>query len=462
MLLWKDVRTQSAAVQQMAPDWQLVEDLLGGTRAMRAAAERHLPKWPAEDKESYKFRLSVSVLFPAYYRTISVLVGKPFAKSLTIGDDVPPRVAALLEDVDLMGANLDVFASRIAFDALAYGLCGILVDMPAVPAHRTLADEIAARTRPYFLHIRPQQILGWRIGPGGTQVEQLRLLEVVAEPDGEFGERAVEQVRVLEPGRWRTFRKALNSDVAVESGGGPTTMPVVPFVPVYGRKTGQMTATPPMLDLAFTNIEHYQSASDQQTILHVARVPLLFGRMLSDIPISIGPGSLVNANDAHADLRYVEHSGAAIEAGRRALLDLEDRMRQIGAELLVIKPGNITESQTLADNEQGSCDLQRITQSVERSLDEALALMGQWIGEPAGGHVTIFRDFGAATLAEASAELLAGMESRRAISRKTLFGELKRRGILGPEFNIDAEIAEVGALSPVANDATQAAAAATE
>ena len=110
------------------------------------------------------------------------------------------------------------------------------------------------------------------------------------------------------------------------------------------------------------------------------------------------------------DVKYVEHSGKAIEAGRISILDLEDRMRQTGAELLVIKPGNTTEVQTLADNEQGMCDLQRIVQSLEDALDQALTLMGLWVGETETGHVTIYSDFGAATLAEASAKLLFDMQ----------------------------------------------------
>ena len=151
-------------------------------------------------------------------------------------------------------------------------------------------------------------------------------------------------------------------------------------MPVYGKRLGYMQATPPLLELAYTNVEHWQSKSDQQNILHVARVPILFARMLGE-----------------GDLKYVEHTGAAIEAGRLSILDLEDRMRQAGAELLVSKPGNVTESQTLADNEQGACALQKIATNVEEAADQALQLMADWVTELEGGHITIFKDFGAAT-----------------------------------------------------------------
>ena len=47
-----------------------------------------------------------------------------------------------------------------------------------------------------------------------------------------------------------------------------------------------------MIDLAWLNLAHWQSASDQRHILHVARVPFLFGRGLSE-----GEIDLLLAND---------------------------------------------------------------------------------------------------------------------------------------------------------------------
>jgi dTDP-glucose pyrophosphorylase len=116
-------------------------------------------------------------------------------------------------------------------------------------------------------------------------------------------------------------------------------------------------------------------------------------------------------------------------------------MRQIGAELLVIKPGHATQVQVMAENEQQMCDLQRIVQGMEDGLDQALDLMGQWIGEKSGGHVTIYSDFGAATLAEASAALLFEMKADGSLSHATLLTEMKRRGIISPDVDIKAEIA---------------------
>jgi hypothetical protein len=437
------VRKTATAVDKMAEDWTLVDAVMGGTKAMRAAGKTYLPQWPREDAESYRARLATATFFPAYGRTVSVLTGKPFSKQLSYGEDIPPAILELLEDVDLQGRNLHAFAADLAAEALAYGLCGILVDCPTNPGAKTLADEQKAGIRPYFVHIRHSAILGWKTekSGGAVRLSQLRLLESVEEQDGDFGTKVIEQVRVLEPGKWSTWRKTKpdDPDSWAEHESGITTIDVIPFVAIYGRRDEFMIGCAPMIELAHANVEHWQSKSDQQTILHVARVPVLFTKDIGTAEITVGGASFINASSKDADVKYVEHSGAAIEAGRQSILDLEDRMRQTGAELLVIKPGHATQVQVMAENEQGMCDLQRIAEGMEDSLDQALALMAQWKKEATGGHVTIYKDFGAATLAEASAELLYKMRSSGSLSELTLLNECKRRGILSPDLDVKAE-----------------------
>ncbi|MEI9746137.1 DUF4055 domain-containing protein, partial [Enterobacter ludwigii] len=125
---------------------------------------------------------------------------------------------------------------------------------------------------------------------GRETITHLRFVEYVqkSDPENEFSEETIEQVRVLDIGRWRIYQERQEETtgekkwVLVEE--GKTSLKKIPFVPVYGNKTGFMLATPPLAELAFMNVEHWQTKSDQQTILHVARVPILFGRQLGDAP----------------------------------------------------------------------------------------------------------------------------------------------------------------------------------
>ncbi len=448
------VRKQSTEAAKLSENYELISALLEGTSAMRAAGKVRLPQWPGEDDTTYKLRLAVATLFPAFQRTVEVLGAKPFSKPVAFGGDVPEKLKDWCQDVDRNGSNLHAFLSAVCDEALAYGFSGILVDYPPTrdesdqPLYPTKAAEDAAGVRPYFVQIHPRNILGWRKDSMG--LSQLRLLEVESVEDGEFATMDIEQVRVLRRGSWQIWRKAESAgkEAWIIHSHGRTTLKRIAFVPVNAKYPGSMVARPPLLELAHANVEHWQSKSDQQNILHVARVPILFAKMLGEGGITVGAGSAVKSESPDGDLKFVEHTGAAIEAGRVSILDLEDRMRQAGAELLVIKPGNITESQTHADNEQGSSALQKIAGNVEDAADQALQLMAEWVNEPEGGHVTVYKDFGAATLAEAGAELLFKGASTGLLSAESYFNELKRRGILSPDLDWEAEQERILSATP--------------
>jgi hypothetical protein len=203
-----------------------------------------------------------------------------------------------------------------------------------------------------------------------------------------------------------------------------------------------------LLELAHQNVEHWQSSSDQQTILHVARVPILtvIGAG-EDTQITVGASSAVKLPQ-DADMKFVEHSGAAISAGKESLKDLEERMRNTGAEMLVLKPGEVTATQTKADNEANKCTLQRITEIFEDAIDQCLQFAADWVGEKTGGSVSLFKDFGAATLSDASAQLVLSMQQGGIITKKTLIKEQQRRGVLSPDIDPDDELEEVSNEGP--------------
>lgn len=438
------VAKRSAAACEMQEHLPMILALLGGTSAMRKAGAKFLPKWPQEEQEAYNCRLGVTTLFPAFNRTVEVLSAKPFSKALTLGDDVPSRLKTWCDDIDLQGRNLQAFAASLCEDLMGPGFCGVLVDYPPAEGVRTQADEAAAGVRPYFVHVKVGNVLGWKakVVNGAWVLMQLRLMECTTEDDGPYGEKVIEQVRVLEPGKWELWRKRKDQAGAEEwflHLEGVTTLKEIPFVPLYGKRIAFMVGAAPLLDLAFMNIEHWQSKSDQQNILHVARVPIL--AVIGDEEkksVTVGSTSAVHI-PLGGDMKFVEHTGKAIEAGRLSLLDLEDRMRQAGAELLVIKPANQTQVQTLSDNEQGRCAMQRIAEDLEDGIDQALQLMAEWVGEKSGGHVTIFKDFGALSLAEASGELLLKSAQTGKLSDETYRSELKRRGTLSPDVDEEEE-----------------------
>jgi hypothetical protein len=232
---------------------------------------------------------------------------------------------------------------------------------------------------------------------------------------------------------------------------GTTTLTEIPFVPFYGVRDGFMCGKPALLDLAYLNVKHWQSQSDQDTILHVARVPILamYG-VDENTQLTVGTSSAVRFSEPKtvASLEFVEHTGAAIEAGAKSLTALEEQMIQTGAELLVQKPGQRTATEDANDAEGNKSDLQRMVEAFEDALDQALAFVAQFARLPSGGNVSLFKDFGAATLSDASATLVKDLQMSGLLSKATALKELQRRGVISPDIDVDEELDAAAADGP--------------
>lgn len=451
------VNSVTPQVARMRETWDVTEPLMGGTKAMRAAGERLLPRWPNEETEAYKTRKSVATLFPAYQRTIGVMAGKPFSKAITYGDAsdaVVKEWQPWLDDIDRQGVSLHVFAAGMFIEALAHGLAGIYVDVPrtddvvrTASGATTRASERMAGLRPYFVRVKHRQILGWQLADDGS-LAQLRFVEKVTVPQGNYGNQVVERVRVLKPGSWELWEDRDGKFVQVDS--GVTNLGAIPFVPIYGRRTAFMMGEPPLMDLAYLNIKHWQSQSDQDTILHVARVPILAMTGADEsTQLTVGGACAVKLPQG-ATLEFVEHTGAAISAGATSLTALEDQMIQTGAELLVKQSSQRTATEAVNDQEANRSELQRIAEDFEDSLDQALDFAGQYVGMEAP-RVTLFKDYGA-TLTDASESVLLQACTAGKISDETFYLELQRRGTISPDRSYPQEREALDTQGPALGD----------
>lgn len=437
------VNDTSLAVVAMAEGWAKIDALCGGTDAMRTAREKHLPKFPREDEESYDYRVKTSTLFNGLGRTVENMAAKPFAEPVTF-TDIDPAPALWLENIDLCGNNLTVFAHNLLTAGLKYGLTHILVEYPATtdeegkPLYVTKAAEDAAGVRPYMVHIRPQQILGWKSEKTASGAEipaMVRIMECVEEPDGDFGTKSIPQVRVLTPGRWATYRKGEKDEWPLYKQ-GPMSLDFIPLVTFYTRRTGFMTATPPFKDLADLNIKHWQSSSDQDSILHTARVPILAITGITDEDnIVIGAKSALML-PIGAEAKYVEHTGAAIDAGRLSLQDLENQMRAMGAELLVETQVSTTATQNNIEDGEAKCQLQMIVQGLEDTLDQAIDIMHQLVKLEYKGNLDVYDDFAPGAMMQSAGPFilsLVQLVNAGLLSKEDAFEEMQRYGIINPD-----------------------------
>lgn len=451
-----DVATPSKEHREAQARLQLPRALMGGTRVMRAKGETYLPRNGAESVEAYKERLMRSVLFNSFRRTVQNMAGKVFAKPIAVGDDMPEKLVEMVENVDLTGRHLNVFGYDAFEDGLQTGGGYILVDMKR-PVQRsdgrpaTLADERDAGLRPYFVFVPVDRMLGWKSEEvGGREVlTQVRILECVSEPDGEWNEKEVEQVRVLKPGSfevWRQSSEGENKGQWYIHESGATSLNKITLAPIYMTRRGFMMMEPPLEDLGDLNVCHWQKKSDLDNIMHVANVPILFASGLpDDAPgLVIGSGSMTRASDPNAKLSYIEHTGAAIGKAIEDLKHLEFSMQAMGMELLVPKPGEQTATGRAIDQAAMHAPLQLMALALQDALEQAFGFAAEYLGlgENAGGQITVNTDFGVSMRDASDLQALIAACNAGYITPKRLLMEFQRRGVLASDVNPSDEAEE--------------------
>lgn len=438
-----NVQDRDPKMAAMAAHWPKIDALLGGTPAMRKAGATYLPQQPNESNDDYAYRVKTSTLFPAFERTCGVMAGKPFSKELTL-NKVPAAVEQFLSDVDGQGRSLHAFASEVFTKAaVQYGFGGILVDFTKTEGEaKTVADEKRMGARPYWVFVQHDQVLGYKAQTVGGQLmlTQLRLSEVAEVDDGDYGTTSVNRVRVLRPGAWALWQEEANGYSLLEE--GVTTLGYIPFVPLYGVREGFMVGKPALSALADLNIKHWQQQSDQDDSARFARKRLLVFTGLTDSgPLTIASDMALRL-PPNADAKVVQGSAESVTVGRTELEALEQQMIQTGAELLVATPGQRTATEASNDAEANKSSLQRIVENFEDALDLALQYTADWQKAGSGGTVSLFKDFAAASLTDASAQLIVSMVQANMITKETGLKEQQRRGVLSPDLDVDTEVAK--------------------
>ena len=456
----KDLQVHDPGIpwQRMEPRWRLIEQLALGTLGMQAAGKRYLPAEPLESDDSYQSRLARSVSPPYLLRLEQMLAGMLCRKPVRL-DNVPTVIEQHLFDVDLSGSDLNVYLQDLARKAIRYGHVGVLVDFPR-------GDEgddspVTNFDRPYWVSYTPRDILGWRtdVVNGTQQLTQLRLHEQVVVPYGEFGEELVEQVRVLEPGRFRLFRKqaSRNRDWELISE-GTTTLDRIPFAVAYANRTGLLESTPPLEEVAWLNLKAYRCESDQANILHVAAVPRynLFGVPAELDEVDAGPNSAM-AFPVDARAEFAEPTGTSYASRFQELDRIEKQIAELG--LAAVLGQNMTNQAAEAkaiDRSQGDAALQAVALGLQDLIDNCLKFHAAYLNLPEAGSSMVNNDFVAKTLEPSHVAELIKLRMNGDITQETLLIQLADGEWLYDDFDVDAEIEATAAQQQAQMDAQEA------
>jgi len=427
----KEINDPNAIWFQQEPHWMLIEDLLGGTYQMRKRHRRYLPQEPRELDESYDNRLARSVCPPFYLRLERMLAGMLTRKPVRLNDTADP-IREHLFDVDLQGNDLNVWTYETTRKMVRYGHVGVLVDAPTS----------GQGGRPYWVTYTPRDILGYRTEmiEGEVKLIQLRLQEKVSVPDGLYGEKIIDQIRLLTRGGFEIHQKGKNN-LFVKVDEGTTSLSEIPFSVAYANRLNLLESRPPMSDIAELNLKAYQIQSDLDNQLHISAVPMLafYGFPQSSEEVTAGPGEAI-AFPAEGRAEYIEPAGRSYDAQFKRLDVLSNQINELGlAAVLGQKLSAETAEAKRIDRSQGDSTMMVVAQQMQDMIDNSLKFHGEYINAEAGS-CFVNRDFLSQRLEPQEIQALLQLYTSGSITQETLLKQLHEGEVLGDEFDVEEEI----------------------
>jgi hypothetical protein len=467
--------TTRAEYDAAAPDIALVRDLLAGTRQMHRRHAVYIAKWPSEEPKSYARRAQGAKVYGGLGRTLSAAVGMLFAKAPAPSDSTPADILKHEESIDGRGTHLKVFAKRRAEDAIADGFAVTLVDFPAVPdgVVVTAANEATLNLRPLWVAYARADVLSWRtrVLDGVETLTQVVLREEQTDDVGAFGVAA----RVL----YRVCRLLVTPDGAREAGwqlleevdqDGQTIVVQrdagtfrdragmafreIPIAVSYaGRTDAIFTAHPPLLDVAWANLEHWRVATNLRYYedLCCFPQPTIEGELATDaltglpLPFKSGPGVIVQVTKG-SSFQWTEVSGSSLDQLRQSLADKKDEISELGVSFLAKKTRGVeTAEAKRLDAAAENSTLATSAQGIEDGLNEALRFHALYLGLPAeqAPTVAINRDFEQAAMDAATMAVYVQAVANAGLPPRLLLEAWQIGGRISPDADLDALEAEI-------------------
>lgn len=464
------ITTRGPHYDYMRDRWDRAYALRGGTQTMRDAGALYLPQFPKESDDNWMRRLRMATLTNFWKRASESMIANMFREPIQYETELPDEI---VENIDRRGADLTQFAIDVATGIIEDGVVMAVVDYPNAPSSLSVEDERRLGVRHYAYLIRPRSV----IAAHETQVDGRRQLvysswyerKVSISGYDCFEDRMVRMIKRNEAGEiiWETHRVLAAADGSVNEGDDASTelyetgeidFDRVPIVIGYANsvsRDGCFACRPLLDDIAFKNIEHWQSSSDQRNILNVSRFPILVEKTANPDDAllfnAIGP-HLKATIGQEDDLKYITAPTDGVEAGWR---DLDNILREAQIMALELKlDQSPTATGRVLDRIEGMSPLQRVATEVEHVVNGVLQIIADWRGQGEDpGRIHINKDFGPTVADSVRVMALKDAVVLGAITMETYLKELQAIDFISQDIDPAQEVMNAKAQDDVLADA---------
>lgn len=399
------------------PLYQVIDDALAGSVAVKARGTAYLPMPNAHDMTpanmaryaAYKTR---AVFYAVTRRVLDGFVGEIFDKDPVI--TVPEGMKIFVEDATGEGVGLVQVAKETVRAALSYGRYGLFVDYPDTKGATTKAD-LGEGVRPIVITYHPTKIINWRTKKVAamTKLSLVVIEEEYDEDDNGFEIRKGKQWRVLRLNPLNQYTVEFYRDKGgsqmVDAQGAAITTPIMPtdsdgkpFDEIPFKFVGSETNDaeidyPPLFDLADLNMAHYRNSADYEESVYIVGQPTPVITGLTEtwadkyFAEGIGLGSRAAIPlpvGATAELLQAEGN----TMGKEAMEMKERQMVALGARLAQQQKVERTATEAGLESASEKSTLSNISDNVSVAMEWALYFAARFQGVQADGEgKTVFR-----------------------------------------------------------------------
>jgi hypothetical protein len=479
------------------PAWLRARDVFAGEDAVKAAAEKYLPRLDCQDDKEYLAYKNRASFFNASARTADGFVGLIFRRDPTFklpdaNNGISAALTEFVEDADMLGTSLSAFSKKLVTEIINVGRAGTLIDW-----------NEEAEQRAYAVAYTTENIINWhteRVN-GRNVLTLLVLKETCQTPANEvdpFEPEEIQQLRVLKlvPGAIRTGESRptewqyqveiwqfLSKNGSAGSGwngrsfwnglfgNGHTSgqgkkewklvdtitpfrlgkpLPLIPFVFHGPRHSLPEVDKVPLADIIAINLDHYRLSADYKHGMHYTALPTAWvSGFDKNASLRIGSSTAWVAEAPGATAGYLEFHGQGLSTFERAMDRDEQLMAVLGTRMLESRKrvGETAAAIELRQSGENSI-LNTVSLSISSSLTQVLRWVYWWnstepIPDAIGPDlvlVTLNTDFSITGMSALEITALVAAWQAGAISQATMLDLFRACEIVAPGRTNDEEI----------------------
>lgn len=377
------------AYSEFLPEWNMIGDCVDGERVIKNRGEKYLPH-PADNKldddpnntRYQKYLLRASFL-NATGRTLNGLLGIAFSKPVKIS--MSGGIEYLETDIDGEGQPLTQMVRDALSQTLQRGRAGLLTDFSG-----SGIQSEATKGRPYIKLFTAKEIINWRVTNGKTSLVVVHYQEPVESDDFELQmQDCWIELRLIEgkahSRHWRQDGDLIAGEwvLLADSTGKPLSE--LPWSWIGSMNNDHTPDAPPLADIAYVNIKHYQIEADIAEASHTVGQPMVALTGLNDDWISnhMKNGFTVGSRDgvllpAGGDMKFAqpEERNMLITVAERR----EKQMAMLGAKLVERGTSARTATQAQDEAQTDNSVLSLSAGNVEQAFNRALEFCIQFAG----------------------------------------------------------------------------------